>query len=75
MNATPADRALAWPRRLLGLGACLVGGAVVGAIGWWATDAQAWWLAIPAAIAVGWWFVADPTQCAPRDHAGGPRGR
>ena len=50
-------------RRLAVLGACLIGGVGVGAFGWWLGGAQAWWLAVPAAMALGWWFVADPTQC------------
>jgi hypothetical protein len=50
-------------RRLALLGVCLLGGAVVGSIGWLLSGAQAWWLAVPAAVAAGWWFVADPTQC------------
>jgi hypothetical protein len=28
-------------------------------------ESEAWFLAIPAAVAVGWLFVADPTQCEP----------
>ena len=75
MQATPPERAGAWPRRLLGLVACTLGGAVVGAIGWWATGAQAWWLAVPTAIAAGWWFVADPTQCDQPGNDHGPRER
>lgn len=61
----PPDLPLQRPprQRLALLGACLLGGAVVGAIGWWASGAQVWWLAVPAATALGWWFVADPTQC------------
>jgi len=28
-------------------------------------ESQNWFLAIPAAVAVGWLFVANPTECEP----------
>ena len=62
-------------RRVLALVACALAGAAVGGLGWWATGAQAWWLAIVAAVAAGWWFVADPTQCLPNGRADAPRER
>jgi hypothetical protein len=30
----------------------------------WPSDA--WWLALPAALALGWLLVADPSRCEPR---------
>lgn len=58
--------------RALALAACALAGTLVGGIGWWVTGAQAWWLAIVAAIAAGWWFVADPTQCTPGGRTDAP---
>jgi hypothetical protein len=49
--------------RLLLLLACA--GMVAGAAGHLLTGAQAWYLALPAALAAGWLFVADPTHCTP----------
>jgi len=56
------------PRHLRRLGwllVCLCGGGLVAVIGNAWSESQAWFLAIPAAVAVGWLFVADPTQCEP----------
>jgi hypothetical protein len=50
-------------RRALLLMACLGAGSAVGAIGFWLTGSSGWALAIPAAVAAGWIWVADPTQC------------
>jgi hypothetical protein len=40
------------------------------AVGWagsaWTGD-TAWYLAIPVAIAAGWWRLADPTRCEQRE--------
>ena len=52
-------------RRLLLLLACIALGAAIGWVGFAITDAAAWFLAIPAAIAAGWLVVADPTRCVP----------
>ena len=50
-------------RRLAALLACIAIGWLAGAaLGAW--TASPWrWLGVPAAIAIGWLFVADPTQC------------
>lgn len=53
-------------RRLLLLLACLAAGAAVALVGSWLIPAQAWWLAVPAAVAIGWLGVADPTRCERR---------
>lgn len=45
--------------------ACVLAGLLVAGVGSWLSGSAAWYLAIPAAIAVGWLFLADPTQCAP----------
>lgn len=45
--------------------ACVGAGAAVGAAGLWLGGSGAWFLAVPAAVALGWLFVADPTRCAP----------
>ncbi|MDH5540585.1 MAG: hypothetical protein OEY03_14385 [Rhizobacter sp.] len=60
-------------RRLGWLLVCLAAGLAVGVAGSLVTGAQAWYLAVPAAIAIGWLFVADPTQCAPRKDDGASR--
>lgn len=52
-------------RRLLGLLACLGAGGGVAVIGNSFLEHQAWALAIPAAVAVGWLFVANPCDCDP----------
>ncbi len=45
---------------LLGLAAV---GWLVGAVGSALTANALWYGAIPAAVAVGWLFVADPSRC------------
>jgi hypothetical protein len=45
--------------------ACILAGSIIAFIGNAFLAHQAWALAIPAAVAVGWLFVADPTQCEP----------
>lgn len=49
-------------RRLLGLLACLAAGLGVGVAGEALTGNQAWYLAIPAAVALGWLVVANPAD-------------
>ncbi len=51
--------------RLGWLVACLVAGLGIGWLGESLTGHPAWYLAIPAALAVGWMFLADPTNCEP----------
>lgn len=54
--------------RLFLLLACIAAGLIVGWIGHRFTGESAWYLAIPAAIAVAWLFVADPSKCTAADH-------
>lgn len=49
--------------RMAWLVACLAAGGIIGAVGHALTADAAWVLALPAALAVGWWFVADPQRC------------
>lgn len=51
--------------RLGWLLACFLAGLGIGYLGEALTGHQAWYLAIPAVLAVGWLFLADPTQCEP----------
>lgn len=43
--------------------ACLALGAVVGVVGRHLTGSDAWFLALPLCVVVGWFVVADPTAC------------
>lgn len=45
--------------------ACVIAGLAVAVIGNWLSGNQLWFLSIPAAIAIGWLFLADPTECEP----------
>ena len=58
-------------KRIALLLACAAAGLAVGALGLWITGSGAGFLAVPAAIALGWLFVADPTACTPPSD--GPR--
>jgi hypothetical protein len=63
-GATPAARR-GLRRRLLWLFVCLVVGIAVGATGTLLAGDSAWFLAVPACLAVGWFWLADPQQCLP----------
>jgi hypothetical protein len=52
--------------RLAWLLACVFSGWLIGAVGSALSGSTAWYLAIPAAIAIGWLFLADPTECKPQ---------
>lgn len=54
-------------RRLAWLLACTALGAGVALAGHLFSGSQWWSLAIPAAVAAGWLFFGDPTQCDPPD--------
>jgi hypothetical protein len=58
--------------RVLLLLACLSVGAVVGFVGEAITGSPTWYLAIPAAVALGWLVVADPAECEGGGCALGP---
>lgn len=78
MKADPDGEVAAGPSRsrlkrvglLLG---CFAAGGIVGATGKALTDSELWYLAIPAAVALVWLFVADPTKCEPCADRGQPR--
>lgn len=52
-------------KRAVWLLGCFAAGGVVGVVGSTLTGSDFWYLAIPAAIAAAWMFVADPTECEP----------
>jgi hypothetical protein len=64
-----AARPSGWWRRALELVALACGGVLVGVAGHRLTGHDAWFLAIPAALAAGWLLRADPTQCVERPQA------
>ena len=50
-------------QRFLLLAACILAGLGAGIVGRALTGDDAWFLALPAAVALGWLFVGDPTRC------------
>ena len=62
-QAGPATGNVTLARRAGLLCVCLVAGLGIGFAGQALTGDSAWFLALPACIAAGWFFVADPTQC------------
>jgi hypothetical protein len=52
-------------RRLVWLVGCLALGLAIGFTGLHFTANQAWFLAVPGVLAVGWFAIADPTKCLP----------
>ncbi len=54
-----------WIRRALALAVLVGAGALVGVVGSRLTGSDGWYLAIPVALAAGWLWRADPTQCQP----------
>lgn len=59
-------------KRLAWLFACFFAGLLIALVGESLTGHQAWYLAIPALIAAGWLFVADPTKCEPQQRQDAP---
>jgi hypothetical protein len=60
MSRQPLPRRI---KRLILLLACILIGLIIGIVGSMLTGSSAWYAAIPAVVATGWWFVADPTKC------------
>jgi hypothetical protein len=50
-------------RRLLLLVSCVGAGLIAGIAGAALTGQDEWFLAVPAAVALGWIFVGDPSRC------------
>ena len=63
--AGPARGPHSLRRRLFWFAACVALGIGVGSAGLRFTGDAAWFLAVPALLAVGWLVFADPTQCQP----------
>jgi hypothetical protein len=62
-------------RRALLLEGLLAAGSMAALAGYAVTGVAWWFVAVPAAVAAGWLFVADPARCeAPKDAPPGPRG-
>lgn len=57
--------------RFWALIALLALGALLGASGVWLTGSRYGFLAIPAALATGWLFLANPLACVPELHGSG----
>ncbi len=53
-------------KRLALLLTCLGIGVAVGVGGSLLAGSALWYLAIPGAVGIGWLFVANPLECAPR---------
>jgi hypothetical protein len=51
--------------RLLSLVGCVGVGSLVAVVGVALGGGQVWWLAVPAAVLVGWLGVANPSECLP----------
>lgn len=60
---TPRTQPRGHRERLVWLLACVFTGLGVAIIGNLLSESPAWYVAVPAAIAVGWLFLADPTEC------------
>ena len=57
-------------RRLSWLLACVFAGVLIAIIGSSLTGSPVWYLAVPALVAIGWLFLADPTECEPPRETG-----
>jgi hypothetical protein len=51
------------------LALCVGLGVVIGFVGRHFAASEAWFLAIPACVVVGWLLVADPTTCETTDRS------
>ena len=52
-------------RRLAWLMACVFAGLAIAIVGNSLSGSTVWYVAFPAAVAVGWLFLANPTECEP----------
>jgi len=59
----PASKSIR--HRLAWFVVCLAAGSAAGTAGAWFSGNPYWYLAIPAALAVGWLWVANPDECTP----------
>ncbi len=55
-------------KRLAWLLACVFAGLIIAITGSSLSGSSVWYAAIPAVVAVGWLFLADPTKCEPPSH-------
>lgn len=60
-----ADKPDGFYKRLAWLLACLGIGVAIGAMGSMITGDAYWYVAIPATVALGWLFFANPSECEP----------
>lgn len=51
---------------------CVGLGLLVGVIGMQVTGSEAWFLAVPGVMAIGWLFVANPAACQPDEQCAPP---
>lgn len=52
-------------KRLYWLLACIFAGVLIGFAGSAVSGNDIWYTAVPAVVAIGWLFFADPSQCMP----------
>lgn len=69
-KAEPAAAPAPFKRRLFWLLACTALGLGIGLLGNQLTSDRRWLLALPAALAIGWLFFADPSECMSRRDCG-----
>jgi hypothetical protein len=67
---TPPVAPASFRRRLFWLLACTVLGLGIGLLGNRLTSDPRWFLALPAALALGWLFFANPAECEPGQRCG-----
>ena len=67
-GAAPAPASL--KRRLFWLLICTVLGLGIGLLGEHLTSDPRWFLALPATLALGWLFFANPAECEHRQGCG-----
>jgi len=66
MNAE--QRTPGFGRRLVWLAICVLAGLAVGMLGHAGTGDDAWFLALPGAVVLGWLYFGRPDQCARCDN-------